>query len=65
MQLAPTYRSWLNLIERWARNSPGCSCSVARITPTDGLEAAVNAWIDGWDADPRPFIWHQRVDEIT
>ena len=28
------------------------------------LEADVNIWIEGWDADPKPFIWTKTADEI-
>jgi hypothetical protein len=31
---------------------------------TKELEASINDWIDTWNEDPRPFVWHKSADEI-
>jgi DDE superfamily endonuclease len=60
----PTYSSWLNLVERWFSELTtkwlrrGTHRSVAE------LEAAIQAWIDTWNADPRPFVWTKTADQI-
>jgi hypothetical protein len=28
------------------------------------LEAGIRAWIDGWNADPKPFAWTKTAEEI-
>jgi hypothetical protein len=28
------------------------------------LEQAIQAWIDTWNADPRPFAWTKTADQI-
>ncbi len=28
------------------------------------LEAGIRAWIEHWNADPRPFAWTKTADEI-
>ncbi|HSH60954.1 MAG TPA: IS630 family transposase, partial [Acidimicrobiales bacterium] len=28
------------------------------------LESAIRSWIDTWNEDPRPFVWHKTADEI-
>ena len=28
------------------------------------LEASINHWIDTWNEDPTPFVWHKSADEI-
>lgn len=28
------------------------------------LEADVTAWIEAWNADPKPFVWVKTADEI-
>jgi transposase len=64
LHFTPTYRSWLNLVERfiaeltykWLRR--GSHRSVAE------LEQAIQAWIDTWNQDPRPFVWTKTADQI-
>jgi hypothetical protein len=28
------------------------------------LEQAIQAWIEAWNKNPRPFVWHKTADEI-
>jgi hypothetical protein len=28
------------------------------------LEADIRAWVEGWNADPRPFVWKKTAEEI-
>jgi transposase len=64
LHFTPTYSSWLNLVERfiaeltskWLRR--GTHRSVAE------LEQAIQAWIDTWNEDPRPFVWTKTADQI-
>jgi transposase len=64
LHFTPTYSSWLNLVERWFAElttkwlQRGTHRSVAQ------LKQAIQAWVDTWNADPRPFVWTKTADEI-
>ena len=64
LHFTPTYSSWLNLVERWFAELTtkwlrrGTHRSVAE------LQQAIQAWIDTWNQDPRPFVWAKTADEI-
>jgi transposase len=64
LHFTPTYRSWLNLVERWFAELTsiwlrrGSQRSVAELT------ASIQSWTDTWNADPRPFVWTKTADEI-
>jgi transposase len=64
LHFTPTYSSWLNLVERWFAELTtkwlrrGSHRSVAE------LEQAIQAWVEGWNQDPRPFVWTKTADEI-
>jgi transposase len=63
--VTPTYSSWPNLVERWFAEltskwlGRGSHRSVAE------LEQAIQAWIDSWNDNPRPFVWTKTADEIV
>jgi transposase len=56
--------SWLNLVERWFAEltskwlKRGTHRSVAELT------SSIQAWIDTWNQNPRPFVWIKTADEI-
>ena len=64
LHFTPTYSSWLNLVERWFAELTskwlrrGTHRSVAE------LEQAIQAWIDTWNDNPRPFVWTRTADQI-
>jgi transposase len=64
LHFTPTSSSWLNLVEGWfaqltnRRLKNGTFCSV------DQLEAAIGIWAEGWNEDPKPFIWKKSAEEI-
>ena len=31
---------------------------------TKELESAIADWIDNWNDEPKPFVWHKTADEI-
>jgi hypothetical protein len=31
---------------------------------TKELETSINYWIETWNDEPEPFVWHKRADEI-
>ncbi len=34
-------------------------------TSVDQLEEAIGSWTDGWNDDPRTFIWKKPADEMV
>jgi hypothetical protein len=66
LHCTPADSSWLNLVSlvrradhqvaKWLKR--GSHRSVAE------LEAAILAWVDTWNEDPRPFVWTKTADEI-
>jgi transposase len=64
LHFTPTYRSWLNLVERWFAEltskwlKRGSHRSVAE------LEQAVQSWIEAWNDNPRPFVWTKTADQV-
>jgi transposase len=64
LPFTPTSASWLNLVERWfaelttKRLRRGTHRSVAQ------LNADIRAWIETWNANPRPFVWTKTADQV-
>lgn len=56
--------SWLNLVECFF--SVITRQAIRRVTFTSVREliAATGAFIDGWNAHPRPFTWAKNADEV-
>jgi transposase len=64
LHFTPTYSSWLNLVERWFAELTEKWLRRGTHRSTRELEAAIRAWIDTWNEEPRPFVWHKTADEI-
>jgi transposase len=64
MHFTPTHSSWLNLVERWFAELTTKWLRRGTHRSTKEHESAVEHWIDTWNGDPRPFIWHKSADEI-
>jgi transposase len=60
----PTYRSWLNLVERWFAELTERWLRRGAHRSTKELVASIRTWIERWNDDPRPFVWHKTADEI-
>ena len=60
----PTYGSWMNLVERWfsALTTKKLQRSAhARSRPSPPTS---QAWVDTWNDNPRPFVWHKTAEQI-
>jgi transposase len=64
LHLTPTYSSWLNLVERWFAELTTRKLRRSAHRSVAELEADLRAWIDAWNAEPRPFVWTKTADEI-
>ncbi len=64
LHFTSTYSSWMNLVERWFCElttkwlKRGTHRSVAE------LQESIRHWIDTWNDNPRPFVWHKTADDI-
>jgi transposase len=64
LHLTPTYRSWLNLVERWFAELTNRKLRRSAHRSVAELEADLTAWIAAWNDDPKPFVWTKTADEI-
>jgi transposase len=64
LHFTPTYSSWLNLVERWFSEltSKWRKRGTHRSVPQ--RKRSIQAWIEAWNQDPRPFVWTKTADEI-
>ena len=63
LQFTPSYRSWINLIERWFAELTTRWLRRGTHRSIKELEASIAHWVDQWNEDPRPF-GHKSADEI-
>jgi transposase len=64
LHFTPTYSSWLNLVERWFAELTTKSLRRGTHRSVAELEQAIQAWIDTWNDNPRPFVWAKTADQI-
>jgi transposase len=60
----PTYGSWMNLVERWFAALTTKKLQRSAHRSVKDLAADIRAWVETWNHNPRPFIWHKTADEI-
>jgi transposase len=64
LHFTPTYSSWMNLVERWFAELTTKWLRRGTHRSTKELEASITQWIDTWNDEPRPFVWHKSADDI-
>jgi transposase len=64
LHFTPTYSSWLNLVERWFGELTNRWLRRGTHRSTKELVASIRTWINIWNDNPRPFVWHKTADEI-
>jgi transposase len=64
LHFTPTSASWLNLVERWFAELTNRKLRRATHRSVAELEADLNAWIQAWNDDPKPFVWTKTADAI-
>jgi transposase len=64
LHFTPTSSSWLNLVERWFAELTNRKLRRSAHRSITELEADVRAWINEWNADPKPFVWTKTADQI-
>lgn len=60
----PTYGSWMNLVERWFSALTTKKLQRSAHRSVKALAADIRAWVESWNEDPKPFVWHKSADEI-
>jgi transposase len=60
----PTYGSWMNLVERWFSALTTKKLQRSAHDSVKALTADINDWVEHWNTDPKPFVWHRTADEI-
>ncbi|ALN15763.1 IS630 family transposase [Acidipropionibacterium acidipropionici] len=64
LHFTPTYSSWLNLVERWFAELTCRKLHGSAHRSVTELKADIQAWINQWNHDPKPFIWTKTADQI-
>ena len=64
VHFTPTYGSWLSLVERWFAELTMKQIRRRTFRSVPQRKAAIQAFIDVHQADPRPFVWTKSADEI-
>ncbi len=64
LHFTPTYSSWLNLVERWFAELTEKWLRRGTHRSTKELVASIRTWIERWNDEPRPFVWHKTADQI-
>lgn len=60
----PTSSSWLNLVERWFAELTRKLLQRSAHKTVAALTVDLDRWIETWNDDPRPFVWHKTADQI-
>ena len=64
MHFTPTSASWINQVERFFALLTDQQIKRGAHRSTAALEAAITAYIDARNADPKPFRWTKTADDI-
>ena len=64
LHFTPTSSSWLNLVKRWFRNLTEQAISRGIFRSVPELIAAIEAYLEANNADPKPFVWTAAAEEI-
>jgi len=60
----PTSSSWLSLVERWFADLTGKAVRRGSFASVPDLITAIEAFIEAWNRDPKPFVWRAKAEDI-
>jgi transposase len=60
----PTYGSWMNLVERWFSALTTKKLQRSAHDSVNALAKDIRDWVEVWNDDPQPFVWHKTADDI-
>ena len=64
LHFIPTSSSWLNLVERWFKELSERRLRRGAFSSLPTLIEAIDTWVEHWNDDPKPFVWHAAAGEI-
>ncbi len=64
LHFTPTYGSWMNLVERWFSALTTKKLQRGAHRNAKELAADIRSWVDTWNQDPKPFVWHKSAEQI-
>ncbi|MGD0220129.1 MAG: IS630 family transposase [Acidimicrobiales bacterium] len=64
LHFTPTSSSWLNLVEGWFAQLTNRRLRKGAFSSVQHLENEIGIWAEGWNEDPKPFIWKKPAKEI-
>ncbi len=64
LHFTPTSSSWLNLVERLFSELTTKKLRRSTHRSVRALNADIRAWIDGWNENPKPYVWTKTADQI-
>jgi transposase len=65
LHFIPTSSSWLNLVERWFKELTDRRLRRGTFNSVSALVDAIETWVEHWNDDPKPFVWHKSAEEIV
>jgi transposase len=65
LHFTPTSSSWLNLVERWFRELTQKAIRRGVFPSVPALIDAIQAYLDAYNEDPKPFVWMATVESIV
>src|SRR6266542_920872 len=65
LHFTPTSSSWLNLVERWFRELTQKAIRRGVFPSVPALIEAIQAYLDAYNEDPKPFVWTATVESIV
>jgi transposase len=64
LHFTPTYGSWMNLVERWFSALTTKKLQRSAHRNTKQLATDITTWVDSWNENPKPFVWHKTAEQI-
>ncbi len=64
LHFIPTSSSWLNMVERWFRELTDKAIRRGVFHSVPDLIAAIEAYLEANNNDPKPFVWTATAEEI-
>jgi len=64
LHFIPTSSSWLNLVERWFGALTQKALRRGVFLSVPDLVQAIEAFLKAWNANPKPFVWTAKLENI-
>ena len=64
LHFIPTSSSWLNQVERWFAELSDKAVRRGAFVSVADLKQSIEAFLESWNAEPRPFVWTANIEQI-